>query len=243
MLRSKNLLFLRIVFCVFIILMPSFSSAQRRQVQNLPKYDRAPIHFGFELGLNVSKFRVQPVADLRIRDTVYSIVPISTSGLNLGIISNLKMGEHFDLRFIPALAFTQRNLEYQMVYTDSNFKRETITKQVESTYLEFPFDIKFKSNRIDNYRIYVLGGFKYAIDMVSQAKVLAKDKEIVKLDKHDYGYEIGVGFDFYLPYFKFSPELKMYNGLKNLLVQDGRRFSAPLDGLYSKTFVISFTFE
>lgn len=210
---------------------------------NLPKYDRTRIHFGFELGLNISKFRVAPVGDLRIRDTVYSIVPVGTSGLNLGIISNLKLGEHFDLRFIPALAFTQRNLEYTMVYTDSNFSRETITKQVESTYLEFPFDLKFKSSRIDNYRAYVLVGWKYAIDMVSQAKVLAKDKEIVKLQKHDYGYEIGVGFDFYMTYFKFSPELKMFNGIPNLLVQDGRRFSSPLKGLYSKAFVISFTFE
>lgn len=218
-------------------------SAQRRQVMNLPKYDRARIHFGFVLGLNISKFKVEPVGDLRIRDTVYSIVPRGTSGLNLGIISNLKLGEHFDLRFIPALAFTQRNLEYSMVYTDSNFSRETITKQVESTYLEFPFELKFKSTRIDNYRVYVLAGWKYAIDMVSQAKVLAKDKEIVKLKKHDYGYEIGVGFDFYMTYFKFSPELKMYNGLTNLLVQDGRRFSDPLNGLYSKAFVISFTFE
>ncbi len=229
---------------VFILLFFTLTvSGQRRQVMNLPKYDRARIHFGFVLGLNISKFKVEPVGDLRIRDTVYSIVPRGTSGLNLGIISNLKLGEHFDLRFIPALAFTQRNLEYSMVYTDSNFSRETITKQVESTYLEFPFHLKFKSSRIDNYRVYVLAGWKYAIDMVSQAKVLAKDKEIVKLKKHDYGYEIGVGFDFYMTYFKFSPELKMYNGLTNLLVQDGRRFSSPLNGLSSKAFVISFTFE
>ncbi len=232
------------VLSIFVLILLHFSaSGQRRQVMNLPKYDRAKIHFGFVLGLNASKFRVEPVGDLRIRDTVYSIVPKGTSGLNLGIITNLKLGEHFDLRFIPALAFTQRNLEYTMVYTDSNFSRETITKQVESTYLEFPFELKFKSTRIDNYRVYILAGWKYAIDMVSQAKVLAKDKEIVKLKKHDYGYEIGMGFDFYMTYFKFSPEIKMYNGLPNLLVQDNRRFSSPLNGLYSKAFVISFMFE
>jgi hypothetical protein len=232
------------IISIAIFMLAGLSShAQRRQVMNLPKYDRARIHFGFELGLNVSKFRVEPAGDLRIRDTVYSIIPRGTSGLNLGIISNLKLGEHFDLRFIPALAFTQRNLEYTMVYTDSNFSDETITKQVESTYLEFPFHIKFKSARIDNYRVYVLAGWKYSIDMVSQAKVLAKDKEIVKLNKYDQGYEIGLGIDFYMTYFKFSPEIKMYNGLTNLLVQDGRRFSSPLNGLYSKAFVLSFTFE
>ena len=234
----------RTILCALFLSLLAFSAgAQRRQVMNLPKYDRARIHFGFVLGLNISKFRVDPVENLRILDTVYSIVPKATSGLNLGIVSNLKLGEHWDFRFIPALAFTQRDLEYNMIYTDPKYSEESITKQVESTYLEFPFLLKFKSTRIDNYRIYVLAGWKYAIDMVSQAKVLAKDKEIIKLNKHDYGYEIGVGADFYMTYFKFSPELKMYNGVTNLLVQDERRFSAPLNSLYSKTFVISFLFE
>jgi len=234
----------RTFMCALIfLLLASAVSAQRRQVQNLPKYDRAVIHFGFVLGLNVSKFKVDPVENLRIIDTVYNIVPKATSGLNLGIVSNLKLGEHWDFRFIPALAFTQRDLDYEMIYTDPKYSEETIKKQVESTYLEFPFLLKFKSTRIDNYRVYILAGWKYAIDMVSQAKVLAKDKEIIKLNKHDYGYEIGMGFDFYMTYFKFSPELKMYNGLTNLLVQDERRFSAPLNSLYSKTFVISLLFE
>jgi len=231
------------IVLLILLLSASSADAQRRKVMNLPKYDRAIVHFGFVLGLNVSKFRVDPVANLRIIDTVYSIVPKGTSGLNLGIVSNLKLGEHWDFRFIPALAFTQRNLEYTMKYTDPKYDEETIIKQVESTYLEFPFLLKFKSKRIDNYRVYVLAGWKFGIDMVSQAKVLAKDKEIVKLNKNDNGYEIGVGFDFYMTYFKFSPEIKMYNGVKNLLVQDERRFSAPINSLKSKTFVISFLFE
>jgi len=152
------------------------------------------------------------------------------------------MGEHFDLRFIPALAFTQRNLEYDLIYPNTAGDR-IVTKTIESTYLEFPLDIKFKSARINNYRIYVLGGARYGIDMISQAKVLQKDKDIVKLQRRDFGYEIGMGFDFYLTYFKFSPEIKMYNGLNNLLVQDQRTFAKPLKELYAKTFMISFTFE
>jgi hypothetical protein len=79
--------------------------------------------------------------------------------------------------------------------------------------------------------------------MVSQAKVEDTDKELIKLQRYDYGYEIGIGFDFYMPYFKFSPEIKMYHGIPNLLVQDGTRFASPLAGLYSRVFVISFTFE
>ena len=210
-------------------------------VKNLPKYDKQPIHFGFVLGVNSSGFRVKYAPDFHVRDSVYTIEPESVAGLNLGIISNLRIGNHFDLRFIPALSFAQRNLQYQFLYTPGN--GEADLKKVESTYLEFPLLLKFKSERINNYRIYVLGGFKYSIDMVSQAKVQDVDKELIKLQRNDFGYEIGFGFDFYMAYFKFSPEIKMYHGIPNLLVQDGSRFASPLSGLYSKVFVLSFTFE
>jgi hypothetical protein len=121
--------------------------------------------------------------------------------------------------------------------------RRPVVKTIESNYLEFPFDLKFKSKRIRNYRVYVLAGFKYSIDMISQASVEAKDKDIVKLNRRDYGYEIGFGFDFYMPYFKFAPEIKMYHGLNNLLVQDGKPFARPIEALFSKTFTITFNFE
>ncbi len=208
---------------------------------NLPKYDHQRVHFGFTLGLNSSDFVIERAGDFKVRDTVYEVESESVAGLNLGIISNLRMGEYFDLRFIPTLSFGQRNLNYYFIYGPG--QEAIVPKKIESTYLEFPFELKFKSKRVNNYRVYVLGGYKYAIDMVSQAKVKNKEKDVLKLRKYDHGYEIGVGFDFYLSYFKFSPEIKMFNGQNNLLIQDGSEFSSPLKGLYAKTFVISFTFE
>jgi hypothetical protein len=222
--------------------MPQLLRAQMdNQPLNLPKYDKQRLHFGFTLGLNSSNFVIDRVGDLKIRDTIYSIESEPVSGLNLGIISNLALGDNFDFRFIPTLSFGQRNLNYHFIYSDSS---EAVTqKKIESTYLEFPFLVKFKSQRRNNYRIYVLAGMKYAIDMVSQAKVKNKDKDIIKLSRKDYGYEIGLGFDFYMPYFKFSPEIKMYNGLRNLLIAENTQYANPIDALYAKTFVISFTFE
>lgn len=162
------------------------------------------------------------------------------AGFNLGIIANLRIAENFDLRFVPDLAFSQRNLIY--TFYPLGVKTTTI-KQIESTFLEFPLDLKFKSNRVNNYRVYVLAGAKYSIDMVSQAKVESVDKEFVKLKKNDYGYQVGFGFDFYLERFKFSPEIKMYHGVRNLLVDDPKIFSTSIESLKSKIFLISFTFE
>ncbi len=233
---QKNIL-LALSFLFFFIQ----SNAQHEGVRNLPKYDYQYIHFGFVLGINSSDFKINLAPDFRKMDSIYVVESEAVTGFNLGIVANLRIGNHFDLRFIPALSFSQRNLIYNITYLDT--ARGSVTKNIESNYLEFPVDLKFKSARIRNYRIYVLAGFKYSIDMISQATVDAIDKEIVKLNRFDYGYEIGLGFDFYMPYFKFSPEIKMYHGLNNLLVQDGKSFSRPIDALFSRIFELSFTFE
>ena len=237
-----NILFFLKILILSIVLKPFTVKAQmNNEPQNLPKYDKQPIHFGFTLGVNSSSFVINRVGDFKLQDTIYSVEATPVSGLNLGIISNLRLGEHFDFRFITTLAFGQRNMDYHLIYNDT--LELNTQKKIESTYLEFPFQLKIKSKRINNYRIYILGGWKYAIDMVSQAKVRKSDKDIIKLNRNDYGYEIGLGFDFYLTYFKFSPEIKMYNGLTNLIVKDNTPFSSPIDELYAKTFVVSLLFE
>ncbi len=233
----KKLLFLFVFLCTTVI---AYAQLDNQPV-NQPKYDHEPAHAGFALGINSATFHVNRAGDLKYRDSVYSVEPNALAGLNLSILGNLRIGDNFDFRFIPTLAFVQRNLTYNFIYADSSKKE--IVKQIQSTYLELPFELKFKSKRSNNYRVYVLGGMKYSIDMVSQAKVNDKDKSVVKLQRNDFGYEIGLGFDFYLPYFKFSPEIKMYNGLNNLLSKENTPFASPLDGLYAKTFTISFLFE
>lgn len=222
--------------------MPFYSKAQLdNQPVNLPKYDYQKMHFGFALGFNSADFVVKKVGNFNLLDSVYSVESSSSIGLNLTILANLRLGNYFDLRFLPTLSFAQRNLDYTLLYNNTTPLAKT--KKVESTYLEFPLELKYKSKRVNNYRAYVLGGFKYGIDMVSQAKVKAEDPDVIKLSRKDYGYEIGVGFDFYMTYFKFSPEIKMFTGLRNLIVPENTIFSSPIEALYSKTFTVSFTFE
>lgn len=228
------------LFGMFTLFICTEASAQRKKVQNLPNYDRQRIHFGFLLGINSTDFVIKRIPEFNHLDSLFVVESDPQTGFNLGIIANLRMGEHFDLRFVPDLAFSQRNLEY--TFYDAG-KMTTVVKEIESTFLEFPLDLKFKSKRVNNYRVYVLAGFKYTVDMVSQAKVENKDKDFVKLRKNDYGYQIGIGLDCYMERFKFSPEIKMYHGLRNLLVEDPKIYSTSLESLKSKVFLVSFTFE
>jgi hypothetical protein len=235
----------RFAFCLIIFFSAIISfhdaSAQKKKVLNNPKYDKQKIHFGFLLGENQTDFVIHRIGTFNLIDTLYTVESQAQTGFNLQIVTNLRMGENFDLRFLPGLAFATRNLNYDFIHTIGT--HETVVKKIESTFLEFPVDVKFKSDRLNNFRLYVLAGVKYSIDMVSQAAVQAKDKEFVKLQKHDYGYEVGFGMDFYLAMFKFSPEIKMYHGVRNLLVKDNLIYSQSLDALYSKMFVLSLTFE
>ncbi len=232
----------RILTVILFLFVFSAALGQRTKVQNLPKYDKQLLHFGFSLGFNTGNFKVTKSPQLFQFDSLYNVDNLKQTGFNLGIVMNMRLGEHFDLRFIPDLAFGERDLEYTF-YVNGKMQKPTTLKKIESTWLDFPFYLKFKSERINNFRAYVIAGGQYSIDMVSQAKVENEDKQFVKLERKDYGYTIGVGFDFYMELFKFSTEVKMYNGLNNLLVPDNTIFAQSLSGLKSKIFMVSLLFE
>jgi hypothetical protein len=229
-------------FLIFLLITASFETvnAQRIIVKNQEKYDKQWIHFGFLLGTNKTNFKVSRAENLLQNDSVLFLSADGQTGFDLGIISNLRIAENFDLRFTPMLAFSQRNMNYNMTLKVAG--TDVVTKKIESTFIQFPLLVKFKSNRVNNYRFYVLGGAKYMVDLVSQAAV-ENDEQLVKLKKYDYGYEIGFGMDLYLPLFKFAPEIKMYQGIPNMLANDNAVYTTSLSGLKSRVWSISFTFE
>jgi Outer membrane protein beta-barrel domain len=228
------------LFCLLVV--SSVGFAQKVKTINSPNYDYKQLHFGFLLGINKADFIIHPTANLAGLDSVYVLESSPQSGFNLGIVSNLRLNDYMDLRFIPALSFSTRNLEYTFKSTKGDIKR---TKPIESTFVQFPLDLKLKSARLNNFRAYLVVGGKYSIDIASQKDVNSSliSDAIVKLSKNDIYYSVGVGFDFYQRYFKFSPELKFNFGLRNLLVRDNNVFSKSIDKITSKIIDISFTFE
>jgi hypothetical protein len=90
-----------------------------------------------------------------------------------------------------------------------------------------------------------VAGGKFSMDMASQKDVnnAIDDEIVVKLQRTDYSAEVGGGMDMFLPYFKFGVELKMGIGIPNLSIDDGTRFSEPIQSLRSKSYFLTFTFE
>ncbi len=251
------LTFMRIALSALVLLclLPEQSSAQiftRRfagdKQKRLPKYDRQRLHFGFSLGVNSTNFRVRNEENINQYDSVFVIDPKPQMGFNLGIITDLRIGQHFNLRFIPDLSFSDRKLQYTLRTFDTLGVPvlRTEEQKLESVLLEFPLTLKFKSVRINdgNWRVYILGGGKFMMDLASQSKIKTGDNEVVvKLNRIDYAYEVGLGFDIYMQYFKFSPELKVSFGLNNLLVKDETIYTQSINKLNSMAFLLSFHFE
>ena len=227
---------------IFLLLITSLSSFGQRhkKPQNLPRYDFKKIHFGFTLGINSLNFNINKNKKFLDNDTLLSTLSQDQKGFNLGIVSNLRLGRYTDLRFIPTLVFGERILNYQFNET-SNLNLND--KRIESTLIDFPISLKYKSERYNNFRTYVMCGIKYSLDIASQSEIDDEGQELVKLNNHDLMLEGGFGIDFYLQYFKFSPQIKISHGIINILSKDNTLYTQTLNNLKTSSWMLSFTFE
>lgn len=204
---------------------------------NNPMYDNKRIHYGFTLAGGSTNFKINRSADFYKIDTLKGIDVQPFSGFTLGVLANVRLGEFFDFRVIPSISFAQRNVIY-------NFQNGPSTAKIESAYLELPLLIKYKSERHKNWRFYVIAGGVYSYDLASNKNADRKPNEaFLAVNNQNIGYQMGFGWDLYYPYFKFTPELKLTNGINNLLVKDGQIYSASLTSVFSRILNFHIYFE
>jgi hypothetical protein len=110
----------------------------------------------------------------------------------------------------------------------------------ESTVVEIPFLVKYKSARRKNTRMYLIGGITPGYE-ASGTSDLEENADLLQIERFNLSAEFGFGLDLYYPLFKFSPEIRFSKGLLNLLSDKPNDLSAGLDAL--KTNVISLYFH
>jgi len=253
----------KIIFALLISLIAvSFNvRAQGNRIENLVQRDYDPYHFGFILSFNQMNFSLKTneealgkitrdpnVAEFSGNDSVQflGVNNEPVIGFTVGIVSNLKLAPLLDLRFIPSLSFGERKLNYAFTgfKDDEEPLNVDIHKSIQSTHIDLPLYIKFKSKRAHNFRAYVLSGIKYTYDLSANSKKnKERNDELLQLGNQDWLFEAGAGFDYYMPYFKFGVELKMSYGFNNLLRSQNNIYVDGIESLKSKLFQISFTFE
>lgn len=249
-----------LIFVIFLLLVPVTESfAQLRKVMNLPAYENADYHFGFTVGLNQMLFTVKPSSDLNTRvfsqletpglnvdsSMLLAVNGSPTFGFNIGIVGDKRLGRSFNMRFVPSLIFGERYLNYSILgYDGESTKIIDVEKNITSVFIEFPLLFRYKSKRLNNMQAFLTAGGQYSMDIASNArKVDVNEQVVVKLNKHDFYALVGVGFDFYNPWFKFGIEMKMGYGLLDMLKRDRTIYTQGVEKLNSKIFQLCVTFE
>ncbi|MCK5168814.1 MAG: hypothetical protein KAQ75_02955, partial [Bacteroidales bacterium] len=86
-------------------------SAQKDIMLNYQNVDQKKIHFGFTIGFNTMDFKLTPSMYSEIGDNSDILIPEINnlcSGFHVGIVSNLRLTDNLDLRFLPGIALGQR---------------------------------------------------------------------------------------------------------------------------------------
>lgn len=237
---------MRFLILVFIGVLPLFLFGQKEKPKNFKRYDEQALHFGFMLGINQSDFIVFQDINAYEKYGLLSLTSKATSGGQVGIISTMSLGTPVvRLRFVPTLSFQERVLNYTYVnHEDPKGKNIMYEERVNSTNLDFPLMLQFRTLRHNNFAAYLLGGIQYTIDLQSQEKASQSTVDpFIKIKKKDYQGQIGGGAEFFAPYFKFGIELKYSQGFNKSFIQDNTEASDPIDRLYNKVVWLSIIFE
>jgi hypothetical protein len=229
-----------LVVCSVLLLNTAYS--QQRE-PNRPNHDDWPYYFGMSISYNHSYLHPSKHPKFLQDDSVLVAEPGSSGGIALGLLGTLQLSPRFSLRTNPQLIIGgAKYFSYTLTYPNS-FEQPVEKKILPSTIVSFPLQLKFNSDRIGNFRTYLLGGVKYDIDLASNSSS-RNAEDLVKLKSSDYGVEAGIGFNFYFPFVTFSPEIKFSNGLSNIHSRDASlKYSNVLDKLQSRMIVFSIILE
>lgn len=233
------------IFCkkiIFILLLTQLALNLMGQMggkdnRNFRDFNRKSYYFGINIGFNNSGYKLHQSGFFINNDSIRVTEGKSEIGVNMHMVTNLKLGEYFDFRFLPGFSFAQRGFEFSSV---SDLDRVD-ERKIESVFFELPFHLRFKSEPYKDKRMFVVAGLKYSYDVQSNSK---SRKSLIKIAPHDFQYEVGVGMQMFYPYFIFSPEIKFSRGVGNILLYDRTQNEARvLENVVSQIFTISFNFE
>ncbi len=219
-------------------------------ILNRPYADTKKMHFGFSVGMNFQNLAITNNGLItNEHEEWYADVSAHSPGFSVNVLADYRIAEHFNLRISPGLYFGNKVVHFLNHRGNSEWQdqsRYSQSQNIKSTYIVVPIDLKMSAKRFHNIRPYFTGGVMYTQD-------LAKDRsEQFKLKNNDVMLTVGMGCDFYMPFFKLCPEVKFCFGLKNLLdrnrpdledEQDKLKFTNSVNKIKSDMVVVTFFFE
>jgi len=242
----------RVLIIGFFLLTATAFFAQTERVEYIPTFDRKLIHYGFYLGINQNDFKLN-FTDKQIPNPDFpgsfydkpNVTVVVNGGFNVGLIADLRLHKNLNLRLEPGLVSNTKKIVFNHLI-NSSIPQDSI-REIGSTYLHVPFVFKFSTNRYKNIRPYILGGVSYDYNFSSNEKNQEDNSAgEFRMKTHNFMYEIGVGVDFYLYYFKFSPSIRAVFAMNNEIKYDNdlnSRWTAPVNFMGTRGVFLNFAFE
>lgn len=236
----------RIIAIAILILCLGGTAVQARRLndklENRPYADNRKWHLGFSVGMNTLDMRFTHNGFITDDGEEWRAEQVNYQpGFSVSGLLDIRLNKYFSVRFSPGMMFGSRDIRF--LEMNSGYEERQVVK---SSYVTLPFDLKFASQRVRNARPYIVGGVMPAFD------VTKKGNDILKLTTTDCYLSIGFGCDFYLPYFKFIPELKFCFGLMDIITHERPeladdptryKFTQSLSKATSKMICLTFYFE
>jgi hypothetical protein len=226
---------------IVLLMLPLLAIAQERKVQNRPYIDFRRLHYGFFFGLHAQDMELANNGFITENgEQWYADVSAYNPGFSVGVLADLRINTYIALRLLPTLHFGEKQVVFRE-YNSGNRERQ----QIKSTYFSLPLDVKISAQRFNNYRPYVIAGVSPMLDMT-----VKKQRQLL-MKKFDFMVEVGMGCDFYMPFFKLNPELKFCFSMldvldknrSDLLDENYKKFTESIDKATTKMIVLSFYFE
>lgn len=208
-------------------------------------FDMRDWNLGFTMGLNYARFDVTHQIDLydpEIDVLLKTVKLIPKPGIYLGLVTNLNLHNNVDFRFLPSVSLEQRDFDFIFESKLDPLNDSIARKSVETSNLNFPFVLKFKTNYYQVYRVYAQLGIQYSINLASNKKVRT-DPDLIKTKEGDFMVFASWGVDLYGEKLKLTPEFRYTLGIRDLYVPKNTRFSNAIGDLFSQTLMIIINFE
>ena len=208
----------RFLYSLTMALVAITAQAQDRTVENRPYTDLRPFHFGVLVGTHLQDIEFATSGLVTYIDENGNEATSNVSvdqdrwdpGFTVGVLGEFRLSKHFQLRVAPSMYFGTRHLTFHNLAPKEGEEHvEDKRQEMKSAYIASSFDLIFAAPRFNNHRPYVMTGLCPMMNLSSY-----KD-DYINLKKGDVCLEIGLGCDFYLPFFKLRPELKFMYGLMN----------------------------
>jgi hypothetical protein len=218
-------------------------AAQRNDfLYNRPYADQKKLHLGFSVGMHFQDLKFTHNGfTTDDGQNWYAEVPGYSPGFCVNVLADLRLHQYFNLRLSPGMYFGNKNVTMIESHTGV-----TNTQNVKSAYVVVPLDLKISGDRYKNTRPYVTVGGMAAFD------VGKRRSDYLQFKPSDFYLTLGMGCDFYLPFFKLNPEIKFCFGLSDILKHDRPdldddpetiKMTNSLAKVKSKMVVLTFYFE